>query len=96
MKIKELITEIPEMTEEKLLELIRNYSKFISKDTSSRLEELYIKRHGGFQSGTDLTQMILDEWNIIQEKKSLLTKSQRDQICGLVAMCLIKMTKGDE
>ena len=38
-------------------------------------------------------QDILNEWDLIQAKKSKLSKDQRDQICFLVSMCLIEMTK---
>lgn len=39
---------------------------------------------------------ILDEWDLIQIKKSNLTRSQRDQICAFVSACLIEMTRGNE
>ena len=95
MKIKDVLYKTPEMTEEKLLEIIEKYIHFIKKDCSDRLIELYNKRHN-WQDLIYLPSVILEEWDIIQEKKSLLTKSQRDQICGLVSMCLIQMTKENE
>lgn len=94
MKLKEVLYKTPEMTEEKLLEILRTYTHLMSKDASNRLSELYNKRHQEFNS--DLAQIILEEWDLIQEKKSFLSKSQRDQICGLVSICLIQMTKGNE
>lgn len=95
MKLEEVLYKTPEMTEEKLLDIIRTYTKFIGNSASNRIIELYNKRHK-FNPDIDLAQMILEEWDLIQEKKSFLTKSQRDQICGLVSMCLIQMTKGNE
>lgn len=94
MKIKEILYETPEMSEEKLLEIINNYCKFINKSSSNRLKELYNKRNNTYSD--NLPKIILEEYDLIQEKKSYLTKSQRDQICGLVGMCLIQMTKGNE
>ena len=81
MKIKELIYQTPEMTEEKLLELIGEYKSFLKKYLLNQFED---------------NKAILNEWDLIQEKKSKLTRSQRDQICGLVSTCLFKMTKGEE
>ena len=81
MKIKDVLYEAPEMTEEKLLELIGKYKHLMRRYLVKMFE-------------TD--QDILNEWDLIQDKKSKLTRSQRDQICGLVGMCLIKMTKNDE
>lgn len=96
MKLEEVLYKTPEMSEEKLLDIIRKYTEFmINNNASNRIIELYNKRHE-FNPDVDLAQMILEEWDLIQEKKSFLTKSQRDQICGLVGMCLIQMTKGHE
>lgn len=94
MKLEKILYKTPEMTEEKLLEILRTYTYLMNKDISNRLIELYNKRHQELNS--DLAQVILEEWDLIQEKKSLLSKSQRDQINGLVSMCLIQMTKGNE
>lgn len=88
MKIKELIYQTPEMTEEKLLSIMDIYIPYVSKDCKNRL----CKLHNVWELSS---KIILDEYDTIQDKKSYLTKSQRDQICGLVSLCLIKMTKGD-
>lgn len=95
MKINELLYTTPEMTEEKLLDLIEEYKYMLtSAHLDERLIELYYKRH---ETPIDnFAKVILDEYDTIQEKKSYLTKSQRDLICGFVSMCLIKMTKGKE
>lgn len=81
MKIKDVLYKTPEMTEEKLLELIGKYKFFLKSYLLKQFED---------------NQSILDEWDLIQEKKSKLTRSQRDQVCSLVSVCLIKMTKSDE
>ena len=88
MKIKELIYQTPEMTEEKLLDIMNMYIPYISKDCKDRL----CKLHNTWEFSS---KVVLDEYDNIQDKKSYLTKLQRDQICGLVSLCLIKMTKGD-
>lgn len=81
MKIKDVLYKTPEMTEEKLLELIGKHKSFLKSYLLKQFED---------------NQSILDEWDLIQEKKSKLTRSQRDQVCSLVSVCLIKMTKDDE
>ena len=83
MKIKELLYKTPEMTEEKLLELMNKRKGFLNFKTWSRNKYSDMKE-------------ILDEWDLIQIKKSNLTRSQRDQICAFVSACLIEMTRGNE
>lgn len=95
MKLNEVLYKTPEMTEEKLLEQIGQYSDFISSEARNRLINLYNERHNVFASKEDLPKIILEEWDTIQKKESYLTKSQRDQILGLVSTCLIMMTKND-
>ena len=89
MKIKELIYKTPEMTEEKLLELISKHLEFLKKD----LYKIFFNR---VPDKKEISSEILKEWDLIQEKNSLLTKSQRDQVCALVSYCLIQMTKDDK
>lgn len=91
MKIKELLYETPEMTEEKLLELIDKSKQFLKKDL---YKILFNKTPDKDESKVNKT--ILDEWDLIQEKQSNLTKSQRDQVLALVSYCLIQMTKGED
>ena len=88
MKIKELIYQTPEMTEEKLLEIINSHLFMLKKETLKVIER--------FHKGIDVSKAILDEYDIIQDKKSYLTKSQRDVISGFVGLCMILMTKGDD
>ena len=38
----------------------------------------------------------IKEYDLIQDKNSYLTRSQRDTIIGFVGLCMIEMTKGDE
>ena len=89
MKIKELIYKTPEMTEEKLLEIIDKTLPIMRNSTKNRIRELHKKEN-------NLAKAFLDEYDLIQDKKSYLTKSQRDQIVGFVGLCMIKMTKGNE
>ena len=88
MKIKELIYQAPEMSEEKLLQIIDKNVPYMRKSFIQRIEELH--------KGKKLSQAILDEYDIIQDKKSFLTKSQREQIVGFVGLCMIKMAKNNE
>ena len=89
MKVKELIANTPEMTEEKLLEIMNNnLGLFRNKILISRV----IKLHGS----DNIAQYLLDEYDLIQDKKSYLTKGQRDQIVGFVGLCMIQMVKGDD
>lgn len=83
MKIEDILYKTPEMTEEKLLELMDNRKGFLNLKTWSRNKYSDMKD-------------VLDEWDLIQIKQSNLTRSQRDQICGFVSACLIEMTKGNE
>ena len=89
MKIKELIYQTPEITEEKLLEFIdNNISMLRNKELIGRIKELHKIK--------SINQAILDEYDLIQDKNSYLTKSQRDIITGFVGLCMIKMVKDDE
>lgn len=89
MKIKELLYETPEMTEEKLIEIINKTLPMMRNSTKNRIRELH-------KGESNLAKAFLDEYDLIQDKKSFLTKGQRDQIVGFVGMCMIQMTKGSE
>lgn len=89
MKINELLYKTPEMTEEKLLELIRNNISFLESSLLTRIEKIH-------KYAFETEECILKEWDLIQEKKSFLTKNQRDKVCILVSTCLIQMTNGGE
>ena len=88
MKIKELIYQSPEMSEEKLIEIINKTLPMFRKEAQNRIEELH--------KDISVGEAILKEYDLIQEKKSYLTKSQREQVTGFVSLCLIKMTKGKD
>ena len=88
MKIKELIYQTPEMTEEKLLKIMDSHLNWIRKDLKDRITELH--------KSPNLSQAFLDEYDLIQDKESLLTKSQRDTVVGFVGACMIEMTKNNE
>ena len=92
MKIKELIYQTPEMTEEKLLKIMDSHLDWIKNDLKERIVGL----HKDLMKPFDLSQAFLDEYDIIQDKKSYLTKSQRDVVVGFVGTCMILMTKGKE
>ena len=89
MKIKEVLYQTPEMSEEKLLEIINKYIPMMRNKVA-------INRITYLHKDVDLAQAFLDEYDLIQDKKSKLTKSQRDQIVGFVGMCMIEMTKEDD
>lgn len=92
MKIKELIYQTPEMTEEKLLEIINSHLDWIKKDLKNRIIGLHKNNDKPF----NLAQMFLDEYDLIQDKKSFLTKSQRNTVIGFVGTCMFEMTKGND
>ena len=92
MKIKDLIYETPEMTEEKLLTIINENLKMVDSFLKKRLIEI----HRDSTKPFDFAQTFLDEYDLIQDKKSLLTNSQRKLVNGFVGYCMIKMTKGNE
>lgn len=92
MKIADLIYETPEMTEEKLLTIINENLKMVDSFLKKRLIEI----HRDSTKPFDLAQTFLDEYDLIQDKKSLLTNSQRKLVNGFVGYCMIKMTKGNE
>ena len=92
MKVKDLIYETPEMTEEKLLTIINENLKMVDSFLKKRLIEI----HRDSTKPFDLAQTFLDEYDLIQDKKSLLTNSQRKLVNGFVGYCMIKMTKGNE
>jgi hypothetical protein len=89
MKIKELLYNTPEMTEEKLLKIINLNLTMMRSSAKNRIRELH-------KCENNLAKAFLDEYDLIQDKKSLLTKSQRDQITGFIGLCMIKMAKGNE
>ena len=89
MKISELIQETPEMTEEKLLKIMDSHLDWIKKDLRNRIVELHRSNDKPF----DLAESLLDEYDLIQDKKSYLTKGQREQVVGFVGLCMIQMTK---
>ena len=89
MKIKELLYKTPEMTEEKLLEIIDKNLPMMRSSAKNRIRELHKEEN-------NLAKAFLDEYDLIQDKKSYLTKGQRDQIVGFVGLCMIQMTKNNE
>ena len=92
MKINELLYKTPEMTEEKLLKIMDSHLDWIKRDLKNRIVELHRNNDKPF----DLSQAFLDEYDLIQDKKSNLTKGQRDKVIGFVGLCMIEMTKSNE
>ena len=92
MKIKELIYKTPEMTEEKLLKIMDSHLDWIKKDLKDRIHTLHKDPTKPF----DFSQAFLDEYDLIQDKKSYLTRGQRNIVIGFVGTCMIEMTKGIE
>ena len=86
MKINDIIYQTPEITEEKLLENIDNYLIFFrDKSLIKRIRELH--------KNSKINKAFLEEYDLIQDKKSYLTKSQRVMVTGFVGMCMIQMVK---
>jgi len=85
MKLKEYLYKTPEMTEEKLLKLMEENISVVKKPLKERVRYLHKE--------IPLIKAFLKEFDLIQEKKSYLTRSQRTQVNGFVGMCLIMMTK---
>ena len=92
MKIKELIYQTPEMTEEKLLKIMNSHLNWIRKDLKDRIYIL----HKDSTKPFDYSQAFLDEYDLIEDKKSNLTRGQRNIVIGFVGTCMIEMTKGKE
>ena len=89
MKLEDVLYKTPEMTEEKLIEIIDKTLPIMRNSTKNRIRELHKGEY-------NLAKAFLDEYDLIQDKKSYLTKSQREQIVGFISLCMIKMTKGKE
>ena len=92
MKINELLYKAPEMTEEKLLEIIKANLDLIRRRNPDLIERIQTIH----KYSDDINKLILKEYDLIQDKKSYLTKSQREIILGFVGYCMILMTKKNE
>lgn len=92
MKIKDLLYKAPEMTEEKLLEIIEANLGLLKGRNSTLIKRIQtINKYSD-----DINKLILKEYDLIQDKKSYLTKSQRETILGYVGYCMIIMAKQNE
>ena len=92
MKIKDLLYKTPEMTEEKLLEIIEANLDLLKVRNFTLIKRIQtINKYSD-----DINKLILKEYDLIQDKKSYLTKSQRETILGFVGYCMILMTKENE
>ena len=90
MKIKDVIYQTPEMTEEKLLEIIDNNLELFEKKFKSIMQRVH-----SLHKEKKLPQAFLDEYDLIQDKNSYLTKSEREIVVGFVGYCMIQMTKNN-
>lgn len=79
MTLNDVIYDTPEMSIEKLHENLKNNRMFI---LNKKLNE-YFKDE----------ESILKEWDLIQVKKSKLSRSERDKVSTLVSISLIQMAK---
>ena len=92
MKLKDLLYKSPEMTEERLLEIIEDNLGLLKKRNPLLIKRIQsIHKHS-----KNINKLILEEYDLIQDKKSYLTKSQRETILGYVGYCMIIMTKQNE
>ena len=88
MKIKNILYQTPEMTEDKLIEIIdKHLSDWTKRELRNRVQDLH--------KSENLANAFMTEYDLIQDKKSYLSKSQRDDVLGFVGLCMIQMTKGD-
>ena len=102
MKIEEILYQTPEMTEEKLLRIIDENKILLKRNLLNKLS--YYKEYcntgiidGDIPKDISIEAIsILKEWDLIQDKKSYLSKSERDKILALVSSSLIMMTRGGE
>jgi hypothetical protein len=62
----------------------------------SFLKKRLIEIHKDSTKPFNIAQTFLDEYDIIQDKKSLLTRSERNTVIGFVGTCMIEMTKGND
>ena len=91
MKLEEVIYKTPELTEEELLEELSKNESFLSNDLLSVLKAI------SDLHAIPVNKLILNEWNLIQEKKSNLSRSRRDQINALVGTSVLHLIqKHDE
>lgn len=88
MKIKNILYQTPEMTEDKLIEIIdKHLSDWTRRELRNRVQDLH--------KSENLANAFMTEYDLIQDKKSYLSKSQRDDVLGFVGLCMIQMTKDD-
>ena len=88
MKIKNILYQTPEMTEDKLIEIIdKHLSDWTRRELRNRVRDLH--------KSENLANAFMTEYDLIQDKKSYLSKSQRDDVLGFVGLCMIQMTKDD-
>lgn len=82
MKLEDTLYQAPELSEEKfgerLEELIKQFSSY-------RVPLLSIKKW--------TAKELIKEWELVQNKQSNLTRSQRDDVKGIVSMALLNMFK---
>ena len=80
MKLTDIIQTVPDLTEEKFRE---NVEELIKRSTIFRIPLCRDKEW--------TAEEMIHEWELVQEKKSNLSKSKRDQVLGLVSTALYNM-----
>ena len=71
---------------------MNSHLNWIRKDLKDRIYILHKYPTKPF----DYSQAFLDEYDLIEDKKSNLTRGQRNIVIGFVGTCMIEMTKGKE
>lgn len=87
MELKKAIYTKPELSEGNLLREVQKYLGLVKPSIIAKLR--YI------EESEDVAEAILKEYDLIQEKKSCLSRLERDLISGYVGLCMIKMVKED-
>lgn len=90
MKVNDVIYQAPEMSEEKLLEIMNTNRLLLErhKFLCNRLKELH-------KDISEFNKVVLAEYDNIQNKCSFLTKGERDKVTGFVGLCMIQMVKSN-
>lgn len=84
MILTDLIQQVPDLTEEKLIESVEELLK------SPLIQNFKI-----FKIKNWTAKELIDEWDLIRFKQSKLSRNQRDSICLIVEYALIKLIKND-
>ena len=87
MTLEEIKNKYLDVTEEKLLENIEKYKSYMRWTTLDRVKN--------YNKDLPDSEAIINEWNKIQEKKSYLSSSERNEIAVFVGMCIVDIINKD-